>query len=118
MMKRFLAITIVLVFILLLCACGGNSSDLNSSNNPKQQLESLVTTRLMAYCAVSYEGSFDRITYSSIDVDDDVYSYYGKFTVRDNYGDQYEGRVTAEYEYDGNDFNEISFDVERPTKVR
>ncbi len=57
---------------------------------------------------------FQNCTISTVEVDGDTYTAYGKVTVKDNYGDTFTGKFTAVYEFDTNtqEFDKVSVEID------
>lgn len=114
-MKKTLCMVLALVMCLPLCACGSDKEEFDPRSAFRRTVESAVT----AYCIVRYaDVKVVDLTTLTIDVTGDKYTGKGKFTIRDDYGDTYTGKVTAVYKFDeeSKTFTKISLDIERPTK--
>lgn len=114
-MKKVIALSLVLIMALSLCAC----SQKDSKFDPREEFESKVNAAVAAKCVMSYADVKTAITtLSDIDVDGNTYTGKGKVTIRDNYGDTYVGKVTAVYKYneESKTFTKVSLDIETPKK--
>lgn len=114
-MKKVIALSLVLIMALSLCACSQNDSELD----PREEFKSKVNAAVAAKCVMSYADVKTAITtLSDIDVDGNTYTGKGKVTIRDNYGDTYVGKVTAVYKYneESKTFTKVSLDIETPKK--
>lgn len=114
-MKKVIALSLVLIMVLSLCACGQKEPEFD----PEEEFRSKVNSAVAAECYFSYADVKSAITtLSDIDVDDDTYTGKGKVTIRDDYGDTYVGKVTAVYKYneESKTFTKVSLDIETPKK--
>lgn len=114
-MKKVIALSLVLIMVLSLCACGQKEPEFD----PREEFKSKVDAAVAAKCILSYADVKTAITtLSDIDVDGNTYTGKGKVTIRDNYGDTYVGKVTAVYEYneESKTFTKVSLDIETPKK--
>lgn len=114
-MKKVIALSLVLIMVLSLCACGQKEPEFD----PREEFKSTVNAAVAAKCYFSYADVRTAITtLSDIDVDGNTYTGKGKVTIRDNYGDTYVGKVTTVYRYDEDSktFTQVSLDIETPKK--
>lgn len=114
-MKKVIALSLVLIMVLSLCACGQKEPEFD----PREEFKSKVNAAVAAKCFLSYADVKTAITtLSDIDVDGNTYTGKGKVTIRDNYGDTYVGKVTAVYKYneESKTFTKVSLDIETPKK--
>ena len=115
MMKRMIAIMLVIILGLSLCACGSKEPEFN----PSDEFESKVNATVAVEYMYSYADVKMAMTnLSDIEVNGDTYTGKGKVTITDNYGDKYVGKVTAVYKYneETQHFTKVSLDIETPRK--
>lgn len=116
-MKKIIAVGLVLIMVLSMCACGQNQK--KNEFDPREEFKSKVDAAVAAKCILSYADVKTAITtLSDIDVNGDTYTGKGKVTIKDNYGDTYVGKVTAVYKYDeaSKTFTKVSLDIDTPKK--
>lgn len=114
-MKKLIALSLVLIMVLSLCACGQKEPEFD----PREEFKSKVNAAVAAKCILSYADVKTATTaLSDIDVNGDTYTGKGKVTIKDNYGDTYVGKVTAVYTYneETKTFTKVSLDIETPKK--
>lgn len=115
LMKKIIVLLMASVLCISLCACGNK----NSKFNPEEAFESEVRSAVAVKCMFSYKDvKLTTTSLTDIDVNGDTYTGKGKIRITDNYGDTYEGKLTAVYKYneDSQDFKKISLDIETPKK--
>ena len=115
-MKKIIALLLVLVMGLTVCACGAEKEP---EFDPEEEFKSEVDAAVAVKCAFTYaDVKLAQTTLSDIEVDGDKYTGKGKVTIRDNYGDTYVGKVTAVYRYneETKSFSKVSLDIETPRK--
>jgi len=95
-MKKVIAILLVLVLTLGLCACGGETQ---KKESVKEKVEKAVRNRITATVVLKYGTSAPNITTYINEVDNNEYEVTGKVTVNWN-GDSWSGEYEAEVSYD------------------
>lgn len=80
----------------------------------EDEFRTAVKSGVSFYIITNYDVKENHnIDISTVEVDGNTYTAYGKVTVTDNYGDRYTGKFTAVYEFDDNTqkFDKKSVDV-------
>lgn len=96
-MKRVIALLLVLVLCVGLCACSNSGT---TKNSKEDKVVSSVKSRIMVEVKLNYDTTgAPTITTNVKKISENTYEVTGKVTVKDKYGDSYTGKYDAEVEY-------------------
>lgn len=92
-----------------------NSLTAMSEEEKEEEFRKVVPSGVSFEIIRNYsDAKFQNCTISTVKVDGDTYTAYGKVTVKDNYGDTFTGKFTAVYELDANtqEFDKVSVELD------
>ena len=96
-MKRVIALLLVVVLCVGLCACSNSGTTKNSK-------EDKVVSEVKSYITFEIKYYYDTVGMPTITthvekISENTYEVTGKVTIKDKYGDSYTGKYDAEVEY-------------------
>lgn len=117
-MKKLLALLLAAAMTLALCACGSPNENEDEEDHTSA-VKRAVQAKAAVECMFSYQNVKNVLAHCSTidDNGDGDYEVYGKVTVYDAFGDQYEGKFEADVTVDeSGDAKCTSISIETPKK--
>ena len=120
-MQKVLSVILVILTIaslcLAICSCVGKNGT-ESTFDAESELRSKVSADTAVYCKLNYGDVKNVLTsITNISSDGNIYTVQGKAKIIDNYGDTYEGKLTATYKLNDKSFIKQSYKLDTPTKT-
>lgn len=121
-MKKVIALLLVTITLISLCACGKSTK--KETISADEAIENSVVREARGYVVINYanvKNVFTTVT-STRSNDDGTYDVKGYVEVLDDYNDRYKGKFDALVEVNLHDDGTVSgafcksFDLETPTK--
>lgn len=122
-MKKVIALLLVTITLISLCACGKSTK--KETISVDEAIEDAVVRKARGYVVINYanvKNIFTTVTSTRTTDDDGTYDVKGYVEVLDDYNDRYKGKFDALVEIILNDDGTVfgarcnSFDLETPTK--
>ncbi len=124
--KKIICLSIIIIVILaiiigtVIIVSNSGNTEIEEPKTIEELIEQKVKARALVEAKLTYEGT-PSANVTAIDISNDgtTATAYGKVTVRDNYGDIYTGKFTAEVTINNGDTIIIKdIEIETPTRNR
>lgn len=124
--KKIICLSIIIIVILaiiigtIVIVSNSGDTEVEEPKTIEELIEQEVQSRAIIETMLTYEGTPSAdVTTVDISNDGTTATAYGKVTVRDNYGDIYTGKFTAEVTIsNGDNINVKDIEIETPTRNR
>lgn len=128
--KQIIMIGVLVIIIIALAIILGvkisnqgkisNSTTTDTSTTLKDEIRRKVKISVMTRATLNYEGTATDASITTINISKDgtTATVYGKVSVRDNYGDTYTGKFSADVKINNGNISVEDVDIDTPTKNR